>query len=226
MRRSLISVLVRGLVPVSVILVLGSLSSCGEKSRTSEDGRTGAVPDSLSAGCVQLEVAIGGGFEVDGRSVSDHDLRVALRRAYEARERNVPVDVRCSEGVTMAAVAELHDAMLALGMHSIQYENAAGELLPYMLPPSEMTARLSNLPPEALAHVGISTNGVRLNGRGVGDGTLEQGIRVLLEDTPSLVVAVEADAEVPYVEFVAILGEVLAAGATRVAIEISPSSQN
>ena len=85
---------------------------------------------------------------------------------------------------------------------------------------------MSDLPPEAVSRVGITTGGLSLDGLSVRKETLRQSVRELLDESPQVVVSVEAKAEVTYREFVEVLGEVLAAGATRVAIEISPGLES
>jgi biopolymer transport protein ExbD len=170
--------------------------------------------------CVQLEVTIGDGFEIDGQPVSRGELAEKLLGAYEARNREVAVDVRCEEGVKVAALRELHDAMLAHGLHRIQYFGHSGEPVPYVLPAPQMTDRLADLPAEAISRLRVGPDGLNLDGRDVTREALGPAVHARLAENPSVVVIVESEADVAYADFVAVLGEVTAAGAERLAIEI------
>jgi biopolymer transport protein ExbD len=200
---------------VVAILTVVLVGACGGTSEETGGQAETSIPE---GSCLQLEVAVGAGFSVDGRPTSKEDVGPALSAALDSGDRTAIVDVSCREGVTMESIRELHDIMLEQGLHRIQYFREPDPPIPYALPTSEMDAHLAELPAEERCVVAIATSGTA-----VIDGVEFSGDLVAsrLESNPGVVFVIAATDDVKYVDFARVLGEVTGAGARRVAIKLA-----
>jgi biopolymer transport protein ExbD len=199
------------LYPALVLLV----AACGGGGEPAEERTMAAAPP--DGRCLQLEVVVGEGFRVEGETTPLEQVGPALARALETGNRTAIVDVRCSGGVKMRSIRELHDAMAAGELYRIQYFRDPEPPVPFVLPNDDMAARLAELPQDSRCAVAIGSDGtVLLEGREFSRAAVTE----TLAARPGVIFVIGATDEVRYDDFVHVLGEVTAAGAQRVSIEL------
>lgn len=200
---------------VVAILTVVLVGACGGTSEETGEQAETSIPEGT---CLQLEVAVGAGFSVDGRPTSNEAVGPALTAALESDDRTAIVDVRCRKGVTMGSIRELHDIMLEQGLHRVQYFREPDPPIPYALPTAEMDAHLAELPAEDRCVVAIAADGTA-----VVEGTpfSVKLVAERLESNPGMIFVIAATDDVKYSDFARVLGEVTGAGAQRVAVKLA-----
>jgi biopolymer transport protein ExbD len=179
-------------------------------------------PVADAGACLQLSITLEAGLELDGESIPSGQLGSSLHAALEDGSRTPIVDVKCAEGVTMASIRSLHDAMIEREIYRIQYLRDPEAPIPHLLPSPEMAAHLEDMAADHLCSVAIDARGgVLLAGKTIDRQALRADVGELLKSSPEIVIVVEAVDAVRYDDFVGILGELTEAGAQRIAIKLA-----
>jgi biopolymer transport protein ExbD len=179
------------------------------------------TPDSLAGRCLQLQVAVEDGFRVDGEPTPDSEVGNVLAQKLKTQDRTAIVDVRCEQGVTVAALVRLHAAMREQGLYRIQYLRNSGAAVPYMLPSPEIEERLAGLTPEQQCLIALDAGGqMEVDGAPIVRPDLRGDVRRILADHPDIVMILQMAPGAAYADFVDALGDLTAGGAQRIAIRI------
>jgi biopolymer transport protein ExbD len=195
------------------LIMILLITACGGSEQTADQPQAGNT-------CLQLEVAVGEGFKVDGEATELDQIGDALSRALEAGNRTAVVDVTCGEGVTIVSLRQLHEALTAQELYRVQYLRAPDPPIPFMLPNPDMAAQLADLPAESRCVVALGVNGAAMI---EGDTFSSAAVVETLARNPEVVFVLAATDDVAYSDFVRILGELTGAGAQRISIQIVAS---
>jgi biopolymer transport protein ExbD len=137
-------------------------------------------------------------------SVPDSTI-VVLRTDYSAR---------------MGTVHEIHAILIELGLVRVVYAGRGGESLPLKLPVLKDAERLASMPEQNLAVIDLAGSGqITVRGSRVHKSNLSARVEDELNENEFVVFSIRPASDASYDDFLEVLAETKAGGATRIAIE-------
>ena len=220
---------IKWIVVISLLLLVVPLSwYCGRAD--TEPGGKANSPNAKTAGeavtgkpgpfeYVELIIGEGRDIKVDGKPVIWEKLAAVLdAEAGENSDQKVVV-IRCGKGVKMGTLSGVQNMLVKAGLMKVSYQDAEGNSLALILPGEKQRKSLKQLDPADLVTITVEPTGkINLGGRQVEIPQVGDIVRKHLRRNPHVVFSILTPAETKYVDFHAVLDEVKAAGAKRIAV--------
>jgi len=209
------------LIAALIVFILPLSWYCGEVRTDADEARDSQTAAADLPECLdRIEVYVGGDkIEVEGQPTDLAGLAEALKQKVSHPDSTIVV-LRSDDRARMGLVHKIHVVLTDLGLVRVMYAGRSGEGLPLTLPVPKVAERLASLPQQDLSVIDLNGSGeISVRGAKVEKPNLRARVEDEVARNESVVFSIRPASDASFDDFLEVLAQTKAGGATRIAIE-------